>query len=71
MLIWPGRAKMSTTRVTRIVNELMGLLKQQDDQLHSDVAINNWTQAQLDGYESRRERIDVLATELAITRLTI
>ena len=55
---------MADLRVTEIANELIHLFNHQSAELESNGALKDWTQAQLDEYDHRRERIRRLTEEL-------
>jgi len=55
---------MIQLRVAEIASELIGLCNEQKADLDSNGALKDWTQAQLEEYEHRRDLIRQLTEEL-------
>ena len=55
---------MIQLRVSEIAHELIGLCNEQKADLDSNGALKDWTQAQLEEYEHRRDLIRQLTEEL-------
>jgi hypothetical protein len=56
--------QMTQLRATEIASELIELFNQQSGALDGNVGLKDWTQAQVDEYEHRRDRIRRLTEEL-------
>ena len=55
---------MNDLRLSEIANELIRLFNHQSAELDSNGPLRDWTQAQLDEYDHRRELIRRLTEEL-------